>query len=66
MSLHPLSRRESLVASSALLATAAVPESAESFQPIATGNALRAEVADAAISRATWVGAQYTDIRINR
>jgi TldD protein len=49
-----------------MLASRAVPAWADLFQPGAAADATRAEVADAALARATALGATYTDIRINR
>ena len=49
-----------------LLAGASVPEWADAFQPSVTGDAVRAEVAEAALARAAQLGAAYADIRINR
>jgi len=66
MSIPPVSRRQFLAAGSALLAATYVPDWAEAFQPGATGEARRAEVADAALAQAVKLGASYADIRINR
>ena len=60
------SRREFIAASSALIAATYVPDWAEAFQPSAAGDAARAEAADAALARASALGASYADIRINR
>ncbi|MEO7276148.1 MAG: DNA gyrase modulator [Vicinamibacterales bacterium] len=60
------SRREFLATGSAAIAAASVPAWADTFQPGAADDALRAEVADAALSRAAALGASYADIRINR
>jgi TldD protein len=60
------SRREFLVTGSAAIAATSVPDWAAAFQPSAAGDAVRAEVADAALARATQLGASYADIRINR
>src|SRR6186997_3063160 len=66
MPLPPLSRRRFLAGGSALLAGAGVPAWAEIFQQGASVDAVRAEAADAALARATALGASYADIRINR
>src|SRR4051812_4782600 len=66
MSIPPVTRREFLATGSALVAATCVPDWAEAFQPGAAGDAARAEAADAALSRAAALGAQYADIRINR
>jgi len=60
------SRREFIGTSGVLLAGASVPEWADAFQPSVTGDAVRAEVAEAALARAAQLGAAYADIRINR
>jgi TldD protein len=66
MSPGPLSRRDFLAAGSALVAVSAVPAWAEIFQTGAEDDALRAEIADAALARAKALGADYADIRVNR
>jgi TldD protein len=66
MSRPSVSRREFLATGSVLLAGTCVPAWADTFQAGAAGDALRAEVADAALARATALGASYADIRINR
>ena len=66
MAIPPVSRRQFLATGSALLAATYVPEWAEAFQPGASVDAQRAEAADAALARATALGASYADIRINR
>jgi len=60
------SRREFIGTSGVLLAGASVPGWADAFQPSVTGDAVRAEVAEAALARAAQLGASYADIRINR
>src|SRR3954447_4703878 len=59
-------RRPFLATGSALVDASCVPAWADAFQPGATDDAARAEAADAALSRATALGASYADIRINR
>jgi TldD protein len=68
MPIPPLNRRQFLASGSALVAATCVPEWAEAFQPGAAPgeDAARAEAAEAALSRATALGASYADIRINR
>lgn len=66
MSIPPVSRRQFLATGSALLAAAYVPDWADAFQPGATSEAARVEAAEAALARATALGASYADIRINR
>jgi TldD protein len=61
-----ISRRQFLASSGALVAGACVPDWGEAFQPSAAGDAVRAEVADAALQQAAALGASYADIRINR
>src|SRR5918994_4792325 len=61
-----LSRREFIGTSGVLLAGASVPAWADAFQLSTSGDALRAEVADAALARASQLGSSYADIRINR
>src|SRR4051812_43958729 len=61
-----LSRRQFLAATGAAAAAASVPVWADTFQQGAADDALRAEVADAALSRAAALGASYADIRVNR
>lgn len=60
------SRRQFIATGSALVAATWVPDWADAFQPGATGDARRAEAAEAALTRATALGASYADIRINR
>ena len=62
----PVTRRRFLAASAALVAAGAVPAWPETFQPSSADDALRAEVAEAALARAAALGASYADIRINR
>src|SRR4051812_34856732 len=66
MHIPPVNRRQFLATGSALVATACVPEWAAAFQPGGSAAAARAEAAEAALSRATALGASYADIRINR
>jgi TldD protein len=66
VTLRNVSRREFLATGSALLAVTCVPDWAEGFQPSATADAMRAEVAEVALTRAASLGASYCDIRINR
>jgi TldD protein len=66
MSIPPVSRRQFIATGSALLASTWVPEWADAFQPGATDDSRRAEIAEAALARATALGASYADIRINR
>lgn len=60
------SRRQFIATGGALVAATWVPEWADAFQPGATDDARRAEAAEAALTRATALGASYADIRINR
>ena len=62
----PVSRRQFLAGGSALLASSSVPAWAEIFQQGAAVDDLRAEAAEAALARATVLGASYADVRINR
>jgi TldD protein len=62
----PVSRREFIATGSALLGVASVPDWADAFQAGAPDDARRAEAADAALARASALGASYADIRINR
>ena len=66
MSIPPVSRRQFLATGSALLAATYVPDWAEAFQAGATDDAARADAAEAALARATALGATYADIRVNR
>jgi TldD protein len=66
MKSFPVSRREFLAAGSAAIAVTCVPDWANAFQPSATGDARRLEVAEAALAQAARLGASYADIRINR
>ena len=62
-----VSRRQFLAASGVVVAGTWVPDWAEAFQATgAGGDAVRAEVAEAALARATALGASYADIRISR
>ena len=60
------SRRRFIAGGSVLLAGAAVPAWAEIVQQGPSVDAVRAEAAEAALARATALGASYGDIRINR
>src|SRR4029450_10421871 len=62
----PFSRRQFIATGGALLAATCVPEWADAFQPGATDDARRAEAAEAALARASALGASYADIRVNR
>src|SRR3954468_19798068 len=66
MIIPPVNRRRFLATGSALVAAACVPEWADAFQPGATDDVARAEAAEAALARATALGASYADIRVNR
>jgi TldD protein len=66
MSIPPVSRRQFLATGGAVLASTCVPAWADVFQASATADALRADVADAALKHAASLGASYADIRINR
>src|SRR5829696_9111170 len=66
MSIPPVDRRQFLATSTALFAGTCIPEWAEAFQPGRGDDGARAETADAALARATALGASYADIRINR
>ena len=64
--MSPVSRREFVFTGGALIAATCIPDWAEGFQPNASGDARRAEVADAALQQAARLGASYADIRVNR
>ena len=66
MPIPPVSRRHFIATGSALLASTCVPVWADVFQATPQDEAVRAEVAEAALQRATAMGASYADIRINR
>jgi TldD protein len=66
MAIPLVTRRQFLATGSALVATTCVPDWTEAFQPGTADDAGRAEAAEAALSRATALGASYADIRINR
>src|SRR6187455_3819433 len=66
MAQPPVSRRQFIATGSALVAVASVPDWTDAFQSGATDDAKRAEAADAALARASALGASYADIRINR
>jgi TldD protein len=66
MPLPPLTRRRFIAGGGALLAGAAIPAWAEIFPQGPAVDAVRAEAADAALTRATSLGASYADIRVNR
>jgi TldD protein len=61
-----VTRRRFLATGTALIAAGAVPAWAGTFQQGPADDALRAEVAEAALARAAALGASYADIRINR
>ena len=60
-----LTRRDFLATSGVVVAGVWVPDWAEAFQ-VSGSDAVRAEVAEAALARASALGASYADIRINR
>lgn len=64
--MSPVSRREFLSTTGAVLAISGVPDWAAAFQPSANDDARRAEMAEAALAHAATLGASYADIRINR
>ena len=66
MSIHEFSRRAFIAAGSALVAATYLPDWAEAFQAAAPDDAARAEAAEAALTRATALGASYADVRVNR
>ena len=66
METAPVSRRQFLAASGALMAATYVPGWAEIWQQGPEDDAKRAEMAEAALGRATALGASYADVRINR
>ena len=66
MRIPPVSRRHFIATGSALPAATCVPDWSEAFQAGATEEARRAEAAEAALARATALGASYADIRISR
>ena len=66
MARPPVSRRRFIATGTALVAATCVPEWTEAFQPGSTDDEKRAEAAEAALARATALGASYADIRINR
>jgi TldD protein len=66
MPIPPVSRRRFLATGSAILASGYLPAWAEMFQGAPASDAVRTEVADAALARAAALGASYADIRINR
>src|SRR6188768_2984786 len=66
MSLPPVNRRQFLATGGAFVAATYVPDWTEAFQPATADDAGRAEAADAALARATSLGASYADIRISR
>jgi TldD protein len=66
MTFVPVSRRQFLATGSALIAASSVPAWADIFQSSPADDTVRAEAADAALSRATALGASYADIRVNR
>jgi TldD protein len=64
--MSPVSRREFLCTGGVIVAGTFVPDWTAAFQPSASDDAKRAEVADAALAHAAKLGASYADIRINR
>lgn len=66
MTTPPVTRRQFLAAGSAVLAAARVPTWAEIFSQGPAEDAAREEAAEAALERATALGASYADIRVNR
>jgi TldD protein len=66
MSRMTVSRRQFVAGGSAFLAAVSVPAWAEIIQQGPSADAQRAEAAEAALARATALGASYADIRINR
>jgi TldD protein len=64
--MSPVSRREFLCTGGVVIAGTFVPDWTAAFQPTATDDARRAEVADAALAHSAKLGASYADIRINR
>ena len=66
MPLASISRRRFLATGSALVAATTVPAWAELFQSGPADDALRTEIAEAALARAAALGATYADIRVNR
>ena len=66
MRIPPVSRRQFLATGSALLASTYVPDWAEAFQSTPADDLARAEAADAALARATALGASYADVRVSR
>ena len=66
MSDSHVSRREFLATTGAIVAGTAVPSWADAVQPGQGDDGLRAEVAEAALSRAAALGASYADIRVNQ
>ena len=66
MAIPPVSRRQFLATGSAFVAATYVPAWADAFQPGASDEARRAEIAEAALTQAVKLGASYADIRINR
>jgi len=61
-----VSRRHFLATGSALIAATYVPAWADIWQQGRADDADRAEVAEAALARATALGASYADVRVNR
>jgi len=66
MSLPMVSRRRFVAAGSALLAGTRVPAWADIFGQGPSVDERRAEAAEAALARASALGASYADIRIKR
>jgi TldD protein len=63
---NDFSRRDFLATGGVVMAGVFVPDWAGAFQPTAGDDAIRADVADAALAHASKLGASYADIRINR
>ena len=60
------SRRDFLASGGVAVAAACIPEWTSAFQPSASADAARSEIAEAALARAAALGASYADIRVNR
>ncbi len=67
MATDPVSRRQFIATGGgALVAATFVPEWPAAWQTASADDAIRAEVAEAALARAAALGASYADIRISR
>jgi TldD protein len=66
MPIPPVTRRQFLATGGALVATKYIPDWADVLQPGAGDDTARAEAAEAALARATALGASYADVRVNR